>query len=421
MRLALVAVLAALAVAPGASAATVKLQNLGPNEHSTVDLYAFSFRAAPGEANDVALASDPRGILIRDAGAPLTAGSGCQLVPDGAICLLPTPAIGGGLVDLGDGDDRLATALTGNDVLGGPGDDVIEVGSGRLDGGTGADVLHVSNPQAASEVTYATRTVGVSVTEDGVANDGEPGERDDVGSGIESVQGGAGDDVLVAGIEPHDLDGNAGNDRLVGGPRDDDLIGDLGDDVLLGGEGDDRLDGGGGPDQISSGTGDRNVLTGGSGFDQIGSAGAHDVIRTRDGERDHVGCGTSSSSRQRFEVDPFDSVSSCATDLRVRNGQRLHLDRRGRVAIAGHCPADRGTCVGSVRLLRCRRFAVTIGRAYFRVAEGRTRRVRVRITPSARRSVARQRRVCAIATVRSRRTRPPSSAVEVTVGATLLA
>ena len=55
------------------------------------------------------------------------------------------------------------------------------------------------------------------------------------------------------------------------------------------------------------------------------------------------------------------------------------------------------------------------------IAEGRTRRVRVSLTRTARRLVARRHRVCTTATARSRRTRPPPSAVELTVALTLLA
>src|SRR3954451_23198168 len=101
MRVALVAVLAVLGLAPGAGAATVELENLGPNEHSTADVYAFSLRAAPGETNDVTLDSGAAGLAVRDAGAPLTAGTGCQLVADRALCSVSSSGgVGGSTVDL---------------------------------------------------------------------------------------------------------------------------------------------------------------------------------------------------------------------------------------------------------------------------------------------------------------------------------
>jgi hypothetical protein len=114
MRVGLVAILAALGLAPGAGAATVELQNTGPYVHSTADVYQLGFGAAPGEVNDVTIDSSPAGIVVRDAGAPLTAGTGCRTTPDGAICSLSTPGgVGGGAVDLGDGDDRIASTLRG--------------------------------------------------------------------------------------------------------------------------------------------------------------------------------------------------------------------------------------------------------------------------------------------------------------------
>jgi hypothetical protein len=241
---------------------------------------------------------------------------------------------------------------------------------------------------------WAHAIAGVHVTLDDRRGDGVPGENDDVGSDVEVLGGTKYDDVMVGS----------------GGPQ-----------ALLGAEGDDRLDGGGGPDLISGGGGDHNVLSGGHGSDRISSAGIHDTVRTRDGERDEVGCGPSSSSLQRFAVDAADVVRFCTASLRVREGQRMHVDGRGRVAILGRCLAARGTCVGSVRLTRCRRFGATIGRSSFRVPDGHSRRVRVRLTPRARRYVARHRVVCAWGTVHSRRAAPPSSHIDVSLGATLLA
>jgi Ca2+-binding RTX toxin-like protein len=58
------------------------------------------------------------------------------------------------------------------------------------------------------------------------------------------MDGGAGDDVLVAGGGASILLGGAGNDVLVGGPGRDVLIGGLGRDLLMGGPGDDLLIGG---------------------------------------------------------------------------------------------------------------------------------------------------------------------------------
>jgi Ca2+-binding RTX toxin-like protein len=494
-------VLGMLVPAAPAAAGTVELRNTGPIAHTPGDVYEVVFEAGAGESNVVSMSAGPGGVLVRDTRTPLTAGPFCTQGIDGVSC---SPAVGGfvsgpAVVDLGDGDDRLAVEGIIANVRDGPGDDVIEIPGGVFEAGAGADVMRISDPTVASEVTYATRTAGVSVTEDGQANDGEPGERDDVGFGIEHVEGGLGDDVLVGGQEPHILDSDAGDDRLIGGPRDDIVIGGAGNDVLSGGDGndqllagpgadvirggpgedstawphatdgvrvtlddrpgdgmpgegddvgsdveilhgtthddtmvgndgpqvldgdkgDDRFDGAGGPDQIFGGSGEHNILIGGRGVDRIESGGARDTIRTRDGERDAVSCNTPSSSRQRYDIDTVDRVRFCSNGLRVRDGQRPALDRRGRVAFTALCPARRGTCAGIVRLSRCRVAPVPIGHAGFRLAEGKTRPLRVHLAPAAGRAVALNGALCALVTARTRRTRPPPSAVESTIRITI--
>ncbi|HEX8649096.1 MAG TPA: hypothetical protein VF715_19545, partial [Thermoleophilaceae bacterium] len=81
-----------------------------------------------------------------------------------------------------------------------------------------------------------------------LANDGEPGEGDDVRGTFAYVFGTSADDVLEASAPPSkspfvhaEVYGAAGNDRLIGSAGNDLLDGGRGDDVLDGGEGDDRL------------------------------------------------------------------------------------------------------------------------------------------------------------------------------------
>jgi hypothetical protein len=115
----------------------------------------------------------------------------------------------------GDGTDRLT---------GGLGDDTLDPGFGSSDevhGGAGYDT-----------VSYGSRASGVTVTLDGAANDGGPGENDLVGQDVEEILGGAGDDVLVGDVRINIVDGAAGNDTLDGG---------AGADILLGSDGNDQL------------------------------------------------------------------------------------------------------------------------------------------------------------------------------------
>jgi hypothetical protein len=154
-----------------------------------------------------------------------------------------------------DGDDVIC-ALGGNDVIdghkgndriyGGPGNDSLRgsLGNDRLAGGPGADVL-IGNagrdalfggadddsfradavPDGADLVvgdtgwdtaTYAARTAPIRVIVDGgPADDGAPGEGDDVALDVERVIGGSGgDDLRHRGLGPSTLFGGPGNDQL---------------------------------------------------------------------------------------------------------------------------------------------------------------------------------------------------------------
>jgi hypothetical protein len=74
-----------------------------------------------------------------------------------------------------------------------------------------------------------------------------------------TMQGAAGNDVLIGG---------AGPDRLVGGPGDDVLVGNAGADALYGGPGNDTLMGGPGSDTLLGGPG-KDTLGGGPGHNEV--------------------------------------------------------------------------------------------------------------------------------------------------------
>jgi Ca2+-binding RTX toxin-like protein len=92
----------------------------------------------------------------------------------------------------------------------------------------------------------------VTVTLDGVANDGSPGENDSVAADIESANGGSGNDTLV---------GNAGPNVLVGGKGVDTVRGLGGDDTIdtLDHVAGDIANGGAGVDYCVSDPGDSQV------------------------------------------------------------------------------------------------------------------------------------------------------------------
>ncbi|MEY2426502.1 MAG: hypothetical protein QOI61_2074, partial [Actinomycetota bacterium] len=106
--------------------------------------------------------------------------------------------------------------------------------------GDGADVI--AGGTATDSVSYAGRSAAVTVRLDGVANDGEAGEGDDVRADVENVTGGNGNDTLVGSASANRLDGGPGADTVSGGGGDDTLIGGSGFDSLDGGDGVDRCD-----------------------------------------------------------------------------------------------------------------------------------------------------------------------------------
>src|SRR3712207_1115215 len=71
------------------------------------------FRARPGERNAVRISLGDT-VTVSDSGAPLAAGEGCVRSSRGISC--DVQELRGALVDLGDGNDRLALAGT----VGGP-------------------------------------------------------------------------------------------------------------------------------------------------------------------------------------------------------------------------------------------------------------------------------------------------------------
>jgi Ca2+-binding RTX toxin-like protein len=289
-----------VALAAGAAPAGAVTVELVPSPVPTLygPAHDAVLRAAPGERNDVTVVREAHhAVVLRDAGAPLTAGPGCTALPDGAVrCAAPHHAQA--VLELGDGPDRargaarLADGGDGDDVLeaegglarGGPGADVLRgVGQAVLDGGPGGDVLEaaVGGPPHAGGpiVSYGDRTAGVRVDVGGGADDGAPGEGDDVRAGIAGITGGAGDDELAGDGA---VTGGPGADRLAGGLRADAPDGGPGDDVLLGADGDDRLLGGAGADTLAGGAG-RDTAD----YDRRAAPGERDpdVIVTLDGAR----------------------------------------------------------------------------------------------------------------------------------------
>jgi Ca2+-binding RTX toxin-like protein len=320
----------------------------------------LSFVAAPGEANDLTVSLSAGTYTLVDAGAPVTAGAGCvQVGPAEVTCLntgvtalvldgrdvgdsiavgagtAPATLTGAGGDDVltgGSGADTLnggadADHLDGagaNDVLNGDsGDDVLvgAAGADTFNGGTGVDLAD-----------YSARTSHVTLSIDGTANDGAPGELDNVKTDVENATGGSGNDtmlggapanVLVGGAGEDSLDGEAGNDSLDGGTGADELTGGAGTDTVtyagrsaslvvtldglagdgepgeddtintdveavVGGSGDDQLTGGPAVDTLSGGPG-ADTLRGEAGGDTLNGDDGDDVLEGGAGSDTHAG------------------------------------------------------------------------------------------------------------------------------------
>ncbi|MGX5735820.1 Ig-like domain-containing protein [Bosea thiooxidans] len=244
---------------------------------------------------------------------------------------------GNDVIDGGEGDDELF-GDEGDDVLkGGAGDDALFGGAGNdvLQGGAGDDVL--DGGEGIDTADYSGDTAGIVVD---LANGSAEGDAigSDALTAIETVIGGAGNDILIgdagdnvfvgglgndvidggAGFDTLDLSaatgpvtvdfarglvsgaglgsdsfshiekllfgagddavsGGNGNETFDGGAGNDTLKGGAGNDTLAGGEGNDSLDGGSGDDVVDGGAGN-DTIKAGSGIDSIDAGAGDDVI-----------------------------------------------------------------------------------------------------------------------------------------------
>jgi len=236
----------------------------------------FSFTGTAGEENVVQASytsANGGSIVITDAGgaAFTQPGVGACVLSNGnrtATCPNPTATSvtinGGDMTDTvsfgawnafsqgttvnGDaGDDVLDGSTLGETLNGGTGNDGISgnAGTDTLNGGVGADNL--SGGAGTDTITYSGRTEDLTITLDGVANDGAlcPGpvcEGDRAGgvtNDVENVTGGTGSDSITGNTAANVLRGGSGsgNDTVDGGPEGDPLVADTLDGATPSGSG----------------------------------------------------------------------------------------------------------------------------------------------------------------------------------------
>ncbi len=225
----------------------------------------------------------------------------------------------------GDGADQLEGGADNDQLDAGPGDDLVS-GDGSegqftdvIDGGPGVDRIETDF----SDRTYDYQQPALSVTLGGGADDGRPGENDEV-RGVEKLI------FNIAGTYTGtDADETLEMHQILGSVT---LDGRGGADTLIGADGADRIDGGSGADTIDAGFGD-DVITPGPGRDSVsadrrgGDCGPYwckypygnDTVNAADGEVDSIDCGAGTDA---VVADPADVVApNCETVERTAAAQ----------------------------------------------------------------------------------------------------
>jgi Ca2+-binding RTX toxin-like protein len=230
----------------------------------------------------------PSALLLTDARNPITPGPGCARVSDNTVrCSIDGAAsfgFGYQVIRLGDGNDSYASSVVmGSTVHAGAGNDTI-------DGGPSADVIYEDSDSLDRDtfsgggggdwVLYAGGMHAVNISLNDTADDGRPGEGDNVKSDVENISGTGNADTLTGNSQANTIGGPspvldfpADFDQLTGGAV---VNGGGGPDEIWGtgwGGAADRLSGGTGDDTIYALTGD-DVVSGGAGNDSLwGNAG----------------------------------------------------------------------------------------------------------------------------------------------------
>jgi len=184
---------------------------------------------------------------------------------------------GSGTDDLsgGDGDDTLDGGLGVDTVSGGAGNDTILITADlavddTISGGIGTDRVQVIGSAAIVLSGFDSKVNGIEIwTGNGADLLGTSGANVFDLSALQAVSGLA------------TVNGLGGNDVITGSVLADVLVGGAGDDTLSGGKGDDRLEGGTGLDSVAGGEGDDEVVI--AGTDAVndvmsGGAGANDKV-----------------------------------------------------------------------------------------------------------------------------------------------
>jgi hypothetical protein len=292
----------------------------------------------------------------------------------------------------------------GNDTLrGGPGSDTLDAGGLNASGvggptsGGGHDLLDggTGNANDVDTVDYGQRTAPVTVTVDSpgvfgnLGNDGEAGEQDNVMLAERIVGGTAGDTLTASGyntaLEGGDggdtLNAAGGGDTLRGGNGDDHLNGNDAGDVLDGGRGNDTLSGGDGADTIDALDGYVDTVACGTGDDTV-TADSYDVVAA---DCEHVTRAVKPPSTTIVVTKPPVPPPGPVLGL----PKKLKASAKGRVTVPISCPkaTKTGCLFGTVTVSAGSK---RVGRGTFAVKPGKTAKVRVTLSKTARTTLKRK-------------------------------
>jgi Ca2+-binding RTX toxin-like protein len=273
----------------------------------------------------------------------------------------------------GSGDDLLVGNAGDGLLDGGPGDDDLDGGAGadRLVGGPGVDAVDYSQRAAAMSVSFN------GIADDGGAEDNGPGGRDLVSATTEIAIGGSGPDVFVGSAQPEvfvglggadSFSGNGGEDAVSYVDRSTGVTATLGD-----GQANDGNDLDGPPMTRDNIKPDIEDVIGGSGPDAMTGDGASNLLVGLDGDdrldsRDGAGidsddCGAGSDLAL---IDRDDDIFDCESINPASPGPgpaasaAAPAGARPAVSAAVSAPrlAFRGS--GQLRLIRSRAFTLRL-------------------------------------------------------------
>jgi Ca2+-binding RTX toxin-like protein len=352
-------------------------------------------------------------------------------------------------VESGSNDDEITGSDGPDDITAGAGNDIVHGGAGddSLDGQAGDDDLRgefdTDTVNGGSGQDKINGGFGADKLFGGTGNDEVNGS-----IGEDEVSGGPDDDILLGGAGSDELSGDAGDDNLQGQAGADILAGSIGTDTVeysgytspitvdldgspfddgIENEGDsvradvENATGGAGADMLT-GNGNQNVLIGAQGDDTIdggaesdaliGASGADNLL-SQDGLLDIVDCGTEVDT---FTSDAIDTLTDCeppaikpgdnqppvdppVVDPPVVAPAKLligpssaRVSRSRFVMLSVSCPKSAsGLCTGTLRLQRSVKGKVkTLGKKGFKVPAGSRRTLKIKVSKTTARSVARK-------------------------------